>query len=174
MKKKVVIMIASFALMLVLLAGCGIISCEPEPTDRQLVMQRVEQVISAINNKDKSGLKALFSDQACLEEPNIDEQIDELFSFFEVEITSWDYKGGSGSEKINGRERTWNLVSDFGVCTNEEEYTFYLSDWAVETIEPKNKGLYALQVQLRVYEGTFYFQENAGITLFLEENKTAD
>jgi len=171
MKNKMIICAAMAALVLALSIGCGATGCGTRLTDEELAMQGLERVITAINNKDKAALKALFSEQANTEEPNIDGQIDELFPFFETEIVRWEFAAGGPNtvENINGGTETLRLITRFYVYTDTQEYQFFLLEWPIEKIEPKNKGLYALQVQLKADEDTISFKRKAGITLFLAD-----
>ena len=119
----------------------------------------LEQVIESINNKDKESLAALFSERSLQEAPDLDENIDALFSFIQGPIEGWEKKSGpTVFETTNYGNEVKEVNSYFYITTSEQEYFFLFQDYPVYTGHPDNVGLYLLLVvkeeeRLEIYDG---------------------
>jgi hypothetical protein len=118
-----------------------IIVSEPKKADA-----RMEQIISAIKEKDREALKSLFSKKVLEEANDFDNGIDYLFDFLQGDIDSWERDGWSSSESIEFGKKSLMIRSGYKVITNEEEYLFFVVDYNEDTINPDNAGVYMLQV----------------------------
>ena len=111
------------------------------------------RVTDALDNRDKTAIRALFSQQALGQADNIDAQIDALLEFFQGKITSQYYRNDDGSpatyEDINGTEQTKELQGYRYVHTDKRKYLFLVFYEAVDTTHPENVGLFTL----RAYRG---------------------
>jgi hypothetical protein len=107
---------------------------------------RLEQVIEAIQNSDKDGIKAMFSEQALNEAKDIDERIDYLVTFIEGDIESWERIGGSVKERNEYGHKTILSRFRFNVYTDKEQYLFSIREYTSYTDQPENVGLYSLKI----------------------------
>ena len=107
---------------------------------------RMEQVLSAIKDKDKEAMKALFSKQALDENKDFDSGIDYLFSFFQGDVKSSKIDKWSSDESTRDGKESLMLRSWYTVDTSKEKYLFFIIDYTKDTINPDNEGLYTLRV----------------------------
>lgn len=115
--------------------------------DEQKADSRLEQIILAINTKDKNSLKTIFSVKALNEAENLDEHMDYLFNFVQDNIESWEpIVHGATTESINHGNRTKKSSSWYYVNTGEQKYLFFFLECITDTDNPDNVGVYMLQV----------------------------
>jgi len=107
---------------------------------------RLEQIISALDNKNADEIIAMFSVQALREAPNIEDGIEYLFSFVPEKIVSWEKVAGSSSSSNDYGIRTAGSSYWFYVYTENDKYLFFLKEYTIDTENPENIGLYMLQV----------------------------
>lgn len=136
----------SLVASLVILSSClgrGIVYSD----DGQKANARLEQVIEAIENRDKNALRAMFSQQALAEAEELDERMDYLFDFIQGDIESWEeIVAGATSESIRQGNKVKKSRSWYYVDSDKEKYLFFLLEYPVDTEHPENVGLYMLQV----------------------------
>jgi len=105
---------------------------------------RTEQIIDAINNKDRDAIMAMFSEKALSEAEDIDAGIDYLFSLFENDIESREWHMGAGSASYDHGHRTKRNDYYFNVYSGEKEYRIYIREDTVDTEHPENVGVYTM------------------------------
>jgi len=105
---------------------------------------RTEQIIDAINNKDRDAIMAMFSEKALSEAEDIDAGIDYLFSLFENDIESREWHMGAGSASYDHGNRTKRNDYYFNVYSGEKEYRIYIREDTVDTEHPENVGVYTI------------------------------
>lgn len=113
--------------------------------DGKLSETRFQNIIEAIEKKDKKGLKKMFSTNALKEAEDIDEGIEYIFKFYKGKIISKDDSSqGSGSNEYG--KRTYELKSCYTVKTDKDTYTVFFIDQIVDTADKDNVGLYMIQI----------------------------
>ena len=134
-------------------------------SDRKLADARMEQMISAIKEKDGEALKALFSKKALGEVVDFDTDVEYLFEFLQGEIESWERDGASTDESIRSGKRSLMIRFAINVNTDREVYRFFVIDYSTDTINPDNEGVYMLEVKFPDGPNTGSWQERmrAGI-----------
>lgn len=113
--------------------------------DKEIAEIRFQRIAEALENKDKEGLKKMFSPNALEKAKDIDSGFDYLMEF---------YKGKIKSKKIalevtdykNYGERTSELKVSCTVTTDEDTYIVFFIDQLVDKKNPDNVGLYMLQI----------------------------
>ena len=89
-------------LIMVAFTGCSFINKDTEKNEdyqspKEYATEQSEYIMECIVNKDKEGLKSVFSKHIA-ETHNLDKEIDEFFEFIDGEIISYDepegYEGG--------------------------------------------------------------------------------
>ena len=72
----------------------------------------LEQLIDAIENQDKDAVEGLFSSQALDLATDIDQQMSELFDFFQGTVESWDRTGSSSVKNIVGDKKWIKILEE--------------------------------------------------------------
>lgn len=128
---------------------------------------RMQQIVAAINTKDNSAMKQLFSAKV-QESDTLDLEISELFELFPTEILSWDNNRGSTSYKNDYGKMSFKYSFTFYVYTENVEYKLFVYDYVANTISPENEGLYMLEISPLDYQGkwdTWQDRLHAGISI---------
>ena len=107
---------------------------------------RIKEILSAIENKDKEAMKALFSKKALDEADDFDEGVEYLFDFFQGDLQSWEIDAWSSGESIERGKKSIMLRAWYIVTTDKEKYMFFVIDYIKDTMNPDNAGLYTLRV----------------------------
>lgn len=119
----------------------GIFVSEDQKAD-----ERMEQIISALKDKDKEALKSLFSKKAIDEADDFDSETDSLFNFIQGDIESWESDGWASSESIEYGKKSLMIRFGFTIKTDKDTYDFFVIDYSVDTINPDNQGVYMLEL----------------------------
>ena len=151
MKKKSVILFAIIAMALLssCVGGRSVTTSEGQRADA-----RMEQIISAIKVKDRETLKSLFSKKALKEADDFDGGIDYLFDFLQGDIKSWERDGWASSESIKHGKKSLLVRFAFNVHTDIDDYLLFVMDYSMDTIDPKNEGVYTLEITRLADEDT--------------------
>ena len=164
MSKKLIIWLL-LLMGLLLLSSCdkgngGITMSEEKRADA-----RMEQIISAIKEKDKEALKSLFSKKALDEANDFESDVDYLFKFLQGNIDTWERDGIAGSESIDHGKKSLMIRFAINVKTDKDVYRFFVIDYNKDTINPDNEGVYMLEVRLADSPNTGSWQDRmrAGI-----------
>lgn len=150
MKRKVIIILTIVGIML--LTSCSkvedIISGKKD-SDQDTANANMEKVVKAIENKDKDGLRLMFSEKAIDQVLDINKSIDELIDYFKGTMISYNDWGGPMVEECmngDGTGRNWKyLYSSYDVETSEGIYRIYIQD-NIEDSENKSKGMWSLYI----------------------------
>ncbi|MCL2164857.1 MAG: DUF5104 domain-containing protein [Oscillospiraceae bacterium] len=127
---------------------------------------RMEQIVLAINNKDKEALKSLFSSRALDETNDIDVGIDSLFELLQGDINTWERVGWSSSESIEYGKSSLMIRFAFDARTDKDVYQFFVIDYDKDNINPDNQGVYMLELIMFTDEedlGSWQDRMRAGI-----------
>ena len=148
MRKHIPVVLFSLASMV--LSSCsGLIFNEDEHAKN-----RIEDIISAIEEQDGDKLKNLFSSKALDEVENWEESIAALFMFVEGNITSHSSKQSvSTGTSVEDCEISIRMCYSFYIVTETNRYSVFLIDYPVDTQNKDNKGLYMLEVHDLSYTG---------------------
>lgn len=164
MRKKLIILLL-LLMGLLLLSSCdkdngGITMSEEKSADA-----RMEQIISAIKEKDKEALKSLFSKKALGEANDFENELDNLFEFFQGNINTYARDGWSSGESIEYGKKSLMIRFAINVNTDKDVYRFFVIDYNTDTINHDNEGVYMLEVKLADSPNTGSWQDRmrAGI-----------
>ena len=115
--------------------------------DDKLADACVEKVFNSLKNKDTDELKSLFSKKAISEADNFNDSVDDLLSFIQGDLLSWNLDDSPVvSEEIENGNNSKQLVIWFYLKTNKQNYLVFLVDYPVDTINKDNAGLYSLRI----------------------------
>lgn len=170
MRKQIVVL--AVILANILLASCGLVFDEHKHQ-----ASRVKAIVSALEERDSTALKTLFSQKA-LDEADWDDDVDSLFDFFDGNIIAWEQNdGSSGDTVVADGKKTVMLRYGFDVTTDTDKYCFFVIDYAEDTIDSSNKGLYMLEVCKESYGGKWDAWQDrmkAGISIIQEDRKQGE
>lgn len=114
--------------------------------DAQVANKTFEQLLDAIENKDKDKLKKLFA-KNILQQSNIDSNIDYLFSFFQGKIVSYsDFVSGPMVEEERSDNHIKIMQSNYDVETDKQKYRFAVKLVTIDTNIPDNIGINSIYI----------------------------
>jgi hypothetical protein len=133
---------------------------------------RLEQVIAAIENKNKEALQAMFSQQALEEAGDFNAGMDYLFDFFKGKNVSWKSNGLIVDESSDYGHKTKEVKSFYHVDTDQQKYLFFLLEYTADTDQQDHVGLYTLRViKTADQESQFGFWQDMKKAGIYEANK---
>ena len=109
------------------------------------------QIVDIIKSQDREALKSLFSRKALEEAEGFDGKMDDFFSFIQGDINSWESTGWSSNGAIEYGKRTLSIQSGFSIETDIANYTIFVIDYYIDTIEPDNEGIFMIQIRTTEY-----------------------
>jgi len=164
MCKKVTVLL--LLLVVLLLSSCDKIGGIYVDDDKK-ADARMEQIISAIKEKDSDALKSLFSERALGEADDFETDIEYLFKILQGDIDSWERDGLSSEESIRYGKKTLMIRFAFDIKTDKDLYLCYLIDYITDTINPDNEGVYMLELRLPGSPNTGAWQERMRAGLYI-------
>ncbi|WP_242954230.1 DUF5104 domain-containing protein [Clostridium puniceum] len=114
--------------------------------DNKVADTHLQKIIEALENKDKEGLKKMFSPNALKEANDIDGGIDYIMEFYKGKMKSRDKCTIPSTDLVEDGERKSELDCKYIVITNEDTYIVFFIDQKVDTKNLDNVGLYMLQI----------------------------
>lgn len=115
--------------------------------ERQLANERISDLLKSSENQDVNATKKLFSENIIEKIPGFENQVVNLFDYFEGAVVFWDdTEQPATSEKYRGDEQQLFLMSSFDVETTVTTYRIYIYDCAIDTLSPKNEGIWSLYI----------------------------
>lgn len=148
-------LVASLFVVILLCTSCSLGGIEMKKlSDEKIIADRSEQIIEAIQNKDREKMKSMFSKQALSETEDIDGGIDYLFSLVQGDIVSWESEAPSSDGSIDHGKVVKMIRGGFDVITTEGVYLFFLLEYSEDDKNPDNVGLYTLWA-IKEGEGQF-------------------
>ena len=154
---KKVITVLFFVLCLFMLTSCTKGNNKTEMLNESENVQeisRFDEILNFIENKDNESMKAIFSQTACEEDEDLDNEIKYLFDFFQGEVISYIDSGAGESETIEEGIKTKTIRSFYEVETDVESYLVFLIEITEDTSNLENLGVYSLRVIKAVDEDT--------------------
>lgn len=128
------------------LLSCGTLkSAIHVRSDDTIADTRFQNIVDSLENKDKEGLKKMFSPKALKEAKDIDEGIDYIMEFYKGNVKSKE-RALSRSDSNSDGERTSELKVFYTVTTDKDTYIVFFIEEKVDTKNPDNVGLYMLQI----------------------------
>lgn len=129
------------------LLSCGSFKSEILARDDNTIADtRFQNIIEAIENNDKEGLKKMFSPEALKEAKDIDGGIDYIMEFYKGKMKSRDKGTIPSTDLVEDGEKKSELDCEYIVTTDEDTYIVFFIDQKVDTKNPDNVGLYMLQI----------------------------
>lgn len=153
MKKipNMILLLIVFSISITMFSSCMFYS------DRLLIAQKVpdknnltkaiQNIVDAINSKDKGELLELFSNTAINKDKDIDIKIDMLFELVQGDIETWEYGDEYGFvQDLEVGQRWEGFQSSLIITTHEAFYRLYLTLYTIDEEVPDNVGIESLQI----------------------------
>lgn len=125
-------------------------------TDGQTADKRLEQLLTAIEGKDKLTIKSMFSKKALSEVDDFDETVNSLFVFFDGQVQEKGKSYPAVYEKKEAGIHTKKLLWWNYVQTDKFKYVFIFIEHIENTEDPDILGLYTLRVIKEEDEDTLF------------------
>ena len=151
MKNKLLILI--ILLISMILSSCSIGGSEMfsrfgrfyNNNDHEVANSKLEEVLSAIQNKDKKALKSLFAKNALSEVENFDDNAETLFGYYEGNYTSYDDWGAvMSSGEIKYGNKITGLCPTYDIVTDKGNYRATMKIISVDTNDSDNVGVWSI------------------------------
>ena len=140
-------------------------------TNREQSEAMMQKFIAAIESRDEAALKELFSDLVIGNTEGFDDQIAQLFAFYEGSAVSIYTSGpGSHSEK-NGEVYYKEIFDTFEIRTDSQAYRITYKFCTIDSVHPENVGILSVYIikeenltdPSRAYWGPPEEEQEAGI-----------
>ena len=115
--------------------------------DHRVARVKIEELLRTISEKDRNEFTMLFSKDALSKTEGFDDSVEELFTYFEGKVVSYD--DGAGPYVENSREGNWNcqiMESSFDVKTTKGEYRLAIRFVTEDTINADKIGIQSLYI----------------------------
>ena len=131
----------SLSLLLFFLSSCSLFKSEDEIID-----EKVENLISLLENGDKEGLKSLFAESRIENISDFNNSLEELLEYYDGVLLSKSHSGTGTDRDIHGNYRaTWYNLS-YKITTSTEHYRMALY-WCTEySTNNKELGIWSLYI----------------------------
>ena len=108
---------------------------------------RMEELFDALKQQNRDVIKEIFSEKAVNETGKIDIQIEHLLSFIQGKLVSWNRdESPIVFDSVEYGNKKKQLVTWYTLSTDEQNYLVLLVDYPIDTIDPKNAGLYSIRI----------------------------
>jgi len=115
-------------------------------TEAEIANRRILNFLTAIEWQSHEMLESRFSNKAIKEAVDFFRGINHLFEFFQGNVVSRELDRWQLEKSIENGKISEMLLSWHTVVTDEEKYVFFIADFISDTINPDNRGVYALRV----------------------------
>ena len=130
------------------------IGCIPIPNIRENMLnasneekiadERMKEIITALENKDRKALKAMFSEKAKEDAVDLDEGIEHIINFYQGKMISFDGTVDVEEKWINGKKKTI-INPQYTIKTDMNVYEVYFEEIQSTTSSDEN-GVYRIYI----------------------------
>lgn len=114
---------------------------------------RMEQIVAALKEKNIESLKSLFSAKSISEAENFENDFDRLFQFFQGTIETWERDSLAADRSIEYGKQSLMIRYGILISTDIDDYSLFIIDYNIDTINPDNEGIYMLEISKQSYDG---------------------
>ncbi|MBQ8164736.1 MAG: DUF5104 domain-containing protein [Clostridia bacterium] len=119
-----------------------------QDTDNDAINGVFGDFLTTLGNKNKDGMKKLFSKPARDNDTDLDSMIDQLFESYKGKLKSYGLvKGPTVSSSFSYGDETENMQAAYFVETTESYYHFLIDCVTEDTVNPDNIGITSLHVK---------------------------
>ena len=145
--KKIVSYIEKIIIVTYMLTSCNLVTMVTGDYSG-LANRNFNALITAMENKDKSAVKALFMDSTINSSENFENSLDELLEYYNGKMTSYDdvSSGGEFVERNLFIGKRVFMSSYFVVETDGDKYHFDITECVFDSLNPGNVGIKSLYI----------------------------
>ena len=136
--------------------------------DDEIADAQFQNLIKVLENKDKDGLKKMFSPNALKEAQDIDGSINEMMNFYKGKMKS-NKRTVATSESKDYGEKKKELNCSYKVTTDNGNYSIHFVEKLIDTKNPNNVGIYTLDI-MKEQDGDKFFHwgnKNQGVGVYV-------
>jgi hypothetical protein len=129
-------------------------------SEREIFSETFDDIFTALDNKDKEGLKKLFAASVIKKNPNLDKQIDDLFNYYKgpkESDTLFDNGGPTSFEDNEYGTKRITLDKTFTVTAGGVTHTVFLYLRARDDFDKDGKGIHILEFATEEAISSKYF-----------------
>jgi len=115
-------------------------------TNEEMADRRLNGLLRGIEWQSIEGIRTSFSNTAINEATDFVGGRDYLFELFQGNIVSREIDKWQLETVVENGQISELLLSWYTVTTDEDKYLFFIADFISDTINPDNRGIYALRV----------------------------
>ena len=145
---RILSVVLSFFLAILMSSCLNISRSSGTESESPILQKDVNEIVTALENRDKVALKSMFSLNALKEAKNIDAGLTYVMNFYKGTKKSVDGGLFKSSDASDHGSLSKTVEGEYRVTTDYDEYLIYFVDQVVDTEQPDNVGLYMLQVIL--------------------------
>ena len=163
-KRRIVSLLLAAAILAAALTGCanlrvGLMLLQHatgpyDPMD-QVMEDRLNAILEAAVAQDAAAIKAQFAPNAIAAQPELDDQIEALFDYYDSEngeIDNISGRTGSASDGAGGKNCYYEMS---GKIVSGEMYLVYIRAITEDTNDPDNVGVWALLLRRKADEADY-------------------
>lgn len=143
--KRIVLLFTTIMGLSLSLSSCSSYRAVLARDDEKYGETRFQKIIDALENKDKEGIKKMFSPNALKEAKDIDGGIEYLMKFYKGKFVSKEGAYNASHSKSDGK-KTIDMSYFYMVTTDEDKFIVFFIDKVYDNKDPDNVGLYMLQI----------------------------
>lgn len=115
--------------------------------DNELVNSKLEELLTAIQNKDQEKLRSLFAENVLSKVEDFDTSMKNLFNYYEGDYISYDDCGGPlTDEAIEDGDKVKIIKPSYEIKTSKRSYRMTFEFRAVDTKDSNNIGLWSIDI----------------------------
>lgn len=128
------------SLLLIILGVFTLASCDLM-SDSDKCEQVIENIVFALDNQDTAKLKELFSLFACSQNENIDNEIEEAFSYYKGPSKAIVKQARKKSENRNGSDHLVQYECAYEIETSDEVFQLAVLVYTINTYDKTKVGV---------------------------------
>lgn len=128
-------------------------------SDDDIADDRMEELISAIENKDKDKIKGMLSQNTKNSVKDIETQIDDLIHFYQGELVSCDNEDCGMVVRSSREDEDYKTIFEMAyvIVTTTKQYQIALEDVVMNDFDTKDEGIsYIYMKEISDYSETEY------------------
>lgn len=121
-------------------------SCDLAKSEDEIIDEKVQNLISLLENTDKDGLREIFAESKIKNITDFNNSLDELFEYYDGTLTSKSHGGkGTDRDKHGNYQATWYNLA-YKITTSAEDYRIAIYWCAEYSTDDKEVGIWSLYI----------------------------
>jgi hypothetical protein len=115
-------------------------------SDEKQIDKNFRQLLTCMQSNEPDKVKALFAPNKIANIENFDESVDELFSYYNGEYTSYQSRSWNEGDSRDGKIFTKFYIFSYDVTTTECVYRIACEWYVIDTVDKDNVGIWAFDI----------------------------